>query len=755
MLTEARTSEDPRFRAGQDRDAGSPTHIGYKRSKPSELERDITKTGQAVGNGELHVPRASAGEGLWTRRTDIFSLGVVLYELATGRQAFPGSTIAAVFDAVLNKPPVAPVSVNRKLPPGLEQIINKALEKDRDLRYQSAAEIARDLKRLQKDPSLQVAGATTFQPKLKARWIGIAAVIALLAVAAYLKFGDRSISVGPLTTRQLTSYSVVEWGGTWSPDGNYFAYGRSAFGPMDIFVESLAGGDPVHLVESPADDLDPRWSPDNKWIAFASNREGTYGIYLIPPLGGDIRKLVDTGMTGLIVGAYYGSSPWSQDAQEFLFTRRDSTTLGTIWKIDIKTGVETQLTFASEEYWDLEASWSWDGSNIVFTRFVGGKSRADLMMMSPDGEGSREVLADGNINSHASWSPDSKSLVFGSDAGGNTGVWMLRLGSKDPIQLTSVTGSAIWTINPTVSLNGQVLYNTFRHRQDLYLRNFESGEERRLTAHTGDNFHGGLSPDGKKVVYESTRTGNWEIFTLDLESGDERQLTDHQDPDRWASWSPDGQQIVFASTRPVSEGQDSGLQHLWVVPAEGGIPQLLHDKAVTGSVHWSPTGSLIGFVSQGVGGRALWVLDVGTGSVRKVLDHVQEFGWYRDEGRVLIIKQEPEKRQEMWAVDLGTGESRVLLNEPHLELRVAPDGSAVSYCSILSHFNMNLYVLKLTEGADGLPRPVGEPEQITNGRGEWHIHNGGWSRDGNRMVHTRDTLEGNLYLVEGVFEDED
>ena len=108
----------------------------------------------------------------------------------------------------------------------------------------------------------------------------------------------------------------------------------------------------------------------------------------------------------------------------------------------------------------------------------------------------------------------------------------------------------------------------------------------------------------------------------------------------------------------------------------------------------------------------------------------------------------------MRAVDLETGEHTVLLKDPHIELVVAPDGSAVSYCSMISHFNMNLHVLKLAEGADGLPRPAGEPVQITDGKGGWHVHNGDWSPDGRQVVYTRDTDAGNMYLLEGAFGEE-
>jgi TolB protein len=391
------------------------------------------------------------------------------------------------------------------------------------------------------------------------------------------------------------------------------------------------------------------------------------------------------------------------------------------------------------------ASWSPDGTSIVFQR-VSDKGIA-LMVMSSEGEELREVLADGNFNVHASWSPDSKNLVFHSNAGGAWGIWMLRLGSKNPMRLTSGAGT---TLQPAVSRNGQILYGTWSRQTDLYIRKLESGEERRLTAHTEDNDLPRFSPDGEKIIYDSSRTGNREIFLLDIESAEEKQLTDHQDYDGNGDWSPDGREIAFASTRPAGEDKD-GDQRLWIMPAEGGVPQLLHKKTVIGPVLWSPEGSLIGFRSQGEDGPELWILNRDDGSVRKVLDHVDRYGWYRDKRHVIVTRRESSGSGEMQAVDLETGEYTVLLEDPHTELVVAPDGSAVSYSSAASHYDMNLHVLKLAEGADGLPRPMGEVVQITHGKGEWHVHNGDWSPYGSQVVYTRTTNAGNLYLLEGVF----
>jgi Tol biopolymer transport system component len=183
---------------------------------------------------------------------------------------------------------------------------------------------------------------------------------------------------------------------------------------------------------------------------------------------------------------------------------------------------------------------------------------------------------------------------------------------------------------------------------------------------------------------------------------------------------------------------------------DGGALRRIGDREIaSGSPAWAPDGSTIGFVSEEEGKRALFLIDPQGVSARKVLDDVASFGWYQDSKHVVYAT--PGSKPQMRVRNIETGEEAVLLDTPFRELSVAPDGSAVSYCSALSHFNMNLHVLPLEPpaSAGGLPRPAGPPVAITHGDGEWHVHNGGWSPDSKRVIYTRDTDAGDIYLLEG------
>ncbi len=727
-----------------------------------EVGQELTSAGQAVGTVSYMSPEQALGKDV-DGRTDIFSLGVVLYELATGQMAFSGSTTAAIFDAILNKAPVSPVSLNPHLPAEMERIVNKALEKDRELRYQSAADLMTDLKRLRRDSSSMTVNAAVAAPRRGVgKWGGLGvAVIAVAALAFGLVsvLGDRGPQpLGLLKTRPLTSLVGVEEQGTWSPDGSFFAFSHSASGPADIYVLSTTGGDPIHLVASEADDMAPRWSPDNRWIAFTSSRGGTHSVYLIPPLGGNTRKLVDLHTPGLSSNTGVGATPWSPDGRFFLCSIQDTTGAQSIWKVDADSGEKIQLTTPPPGSWDVDASWSFDGERIAFSR--GMRQESSLFVIAADGSGLSEVLP-GNGGGviletavslgYPAWSPDSRSLIFSAwgRTVGSQSIWMLRLGSETPVALVGGAGRAGEAV---ASRSGKVLYNTYDHQTDLYLRDVASGEERRLTAHTADNGGARFSPDGSRVAYMSSRTGDMEVWVLDLASGKETQLTDSPGLDGIPEWSPDGTEIVFVSARDGGAGPGN---HLWISPAGGGAARPMSETQAGGSVRWSPSGRLIGFVALDNNRPSLWVLDRETNEARVVLKDVRHFGWYRDDSHVIVQTHDNQGVGEMHGVDLATGNRVTLTTEPQIEFEVSADGSTVSYCSATSHYNMNLHFLHLTPDASGLPTVVGEAEQVTFGDGEWHVHNGGWSADGKYVVYTRDTDTADMFMVEGVFEPQD
>ena len=250
-------------------------------------EEALTSPGVAMGTVAYMSPEQARGEEL-DARTDLFCFGAVLYEMASGRQAFSGKTTAVIHDAILNREPTSLLQLNPELPLKLEEIVNKALEKDREVRYQHAAELRADLKRLKRDiESGRVAkvAAPTPAARVRRRSFPFVALILftvlIVAVAGWLWFG-RSRQTAPeaqLTAVPLTSYPGSESYPSFSPDGSQvaFSWNGEKQDNFDIYVKVIGTEPPLPLTTNPAKDYSPAWSPDGRWIAFCRDLPGAKG----------------------------------------------------------------------------------------------------------------------------------------------------------------------------------------------------------------------------------------------------------------------------------------------------------------------------------------------------------------------------------------------------------------------------------------------------------------------------------------------
>ena len=724
------------------------------------IEQHLTSPGVAVGTAAYMSPEQARGEEL-DARTDLFSFGAVLYEMGTGKQPFSGNTTAVLHDAILNRTPTPPARLNPELPVELEHIITKALEKDREVRFQSAAEMRADLKRLKRDTgSARMAAAqTTGVPAIATAWRrfawAVAGGIVLLGllVGVFLWRRDRPQTNPDWIVRPVTSFLGLEWLPSWSPDGSFIAYAHNARGSMDIFVMPATGSNPVQITQTPFDETLPRWSPDGQYLAFLADHGSGSDIYLVPPLGGVPQKFAETHFPFLEKTfdaiRTMGAVPWSPDSKELLFSRLESDGRIAIWKKTVASGQELQLTQPGPGVSDLGASWSFDGSMIVFERRTAGKS--SLWLLPAGGGAPHPLLEDEYQNNQPAWSSDSKRVVFVSKRGGGENLWEIELKSRRLRRITTGQGR---DMAPVVGRSGQLAYAPFSHQVDLQAVDVAGGAEERLTFNTADNFGARISPDGKRIVYHSNRSGNLDLWLLDRTSGAERQLTNHPRNDLLPDWSPDGREIVFFSDR-------DGDARLWILDVETGAQRRLTEESIplpggsgtTLSIppRWSPDGKLIGYIAPSPQGSALWVIDPQGKKSQARLLGVLRFDWYLDSRRVIFSRQDPDRQGplEMVAANLETGDEAILLKGPNAELVVAPDGHAILYCYAPSHFNMQLTLLRLMSSTTpaGLPRVVGAPQALALPSGPSHVHTGGWSPDSRWTVYTRDLDQGDLYVI--------
>ncbi len=723
----------------------------------AETRSLLTHDGVVVGTAAYMSPEQAAGRAV-DARSDIFSFGSMLYEMVTGRRPFHGDTAMSTLAAIMHVDATPPSQVTEGIPAELVQVITRCLQKDPAHRFQTMAEVRHQLTQPRADVDASV---TTVAVPRQATWarrrlVIVAAsaglLIAAIASVALLREREPAASAEPAIIRPVTSFEGWESSPSWSPDGTLIAYGHNRDGHDGLFIMPVGGGDPVPLTNAGNGATTPRWSPDGRYLAFVADRGAGAGVYVMPPLGGAERRLAETGIPSLEDSAtmvrILGPMPWSPDSRALLHSRRQPSGDVAVWRLDLTTSQNTQITFPPPGAVDIAASWSWDGAQIAFHRQEGG---AESLWVMPASVGEpRLLVGDGTLLfSQPAWSADSRRIVFVSTRAGRPHLWEIDVASE---RLRQITSGATWDMYPVTARDGRLAYVPFSHTVDLYALDVETGAEERLTAHSGDNWFASFSPDGRRLVYHSNRTGNGEIWLLDLETKAEVNLTNHPAEDILPDWSPDGRELAFVSNR-------DGVFQVWVMDTEGGSLRRLAEQAVPalgswmagrGAPRWSPDGTSIGFLAAAEHGDALWVADRDGGNARPRLDGLFYFAWYPDSRHVIYVRRLEKSFTEIRVANLETGEDALLSSEPSIEPAVQPDGRAVVYTHAGTHNAMNLFLLPLEPpgAGGGLPRVAGPPRQITHGRAQWHVHQSAWSRDGRTIVYTRDADQGDIYMIE-------
>ncbi len=559
---------------------------GSKSSEtPTMTEEHLTSPGSALGTVAYMSPEQALGKDL-DARTDLFSFGAVLYEMATGMLPFKGDTSAAVFNSILNKEPASALRSNPDLPAEVERIITKALDKDRNVRYQSAADMRADLTRLKRDTTsgkVSAARASMVEPRSKSRWLGaMIALAALLAIAAGAAWWLRSPPPPPrlIGVTQITSDSLAK-NSTLLTDGARIYFGEISAERFVLSQVSTTGGEvaplSIPLLNPSAMDI----SPDHSQLLIGSfvGTEAEVPLSVVPLPAGSPRRLGDT--TG-------HDGAFSPDGRLVLFANGNSLFLA-------KSDGSQPRKLLTTSGQPLAARFSPDGMRIRFTQFDVQQNASALWEARADGTGLHALLPtwpDQGAESNGRWTPDGAYYLFTHAQGTATNIWalperhgFLHKGSSGPVQLT--TGPLAYD-HPLPSQDGHKIFVTgLQPRSELVRYDVRSRQFLPFLSGTSVD-QVDFSPDGQWITYVAVPEGS--LWRSRVDGSERLQLTNPTLFAMLPRWSPDGKQIVF------SEAQYGKPWKLFLVSAQGGATQeLLSENLSEMDPTWSPDGKRIAF----------------------------------------------------------------------------------------------------------------------------------------------------------------
>jgi len=558
---------------GSDWDLASPAGANPQQ----DTNVNVTLTGATVGTAGYMSPEQIRGEKL-DARTDLFSFGLVLYEMAVGQRAFTGNTAAIIHDATLHHEPLALRTLNSKIPARLQGIIDKTLQKDRAARYQSARDIRNDVELLRRE----------IQPGYSRRWRAVSLALAALFIAGLFLWIFKPKAANPtvpaeIKLRQLTANSFENHviSGAISLDGRYLAYSDI----KGLHVKIIDSGEtrdlaqPEPLRGQPVEWNCVGWFPDNKEILAAAHPPGTgpdwysrgASVWTISTVGGAARMLRDNADA-------YAVSPngslISFGTTKGKFGDRE------IWLMG-PNGEQPHKIYETEEDRAIgQSGWSPDGTRIIFPQI----DEAGVALVTRDLKGSPPVIAFTasemqGINSFL-WLPDSRFVYSMPEPGAISSTfnfWMTRLDEQGkpiekPRRLTNLTG---FGMSPTsVSEDGRHLaflqwaYHTTVYVADLQSDGSRIGNARHFTLTESQDIAADWTVDGKAIILLSNRNGHAGIYRQSPDNDSPELLVDGLYGLSSPRVSPDGKWIYY-----VSGARPGGTPELKRVPVGGGASE--------------------------------------------------------------------------------------------------------------------------------------------------------------------------------------
>jgi eukaryotic-like serine/threonine-protein kinase len=561
-------------------------------------EEFLTSPGSAVGTVAYMSPEQVRGTPL-DARTDLFSFGVVLYEMATGGLPFRGDTSGVIFDAILNREPVAPVRLNPDLPAKLEEIINRALEKDRNLRYQHASDLRAELQRMKRDSTSSrsralpsgptepggsesqpaASGVTPRHPIKKVYYYAAAAIIVLAVVAsAFLFHWSRSGPPPSKEWEQLTFFTDSAVYPALSPDGRMLAFIRgndSFMGRGEIYVKFLPDGQPVQLTRDSSVKLGPAFSPDGSNIAYSTVEP--WNIWEVPVLGGDPHILLPNA----------SSLTWIEAGKRLLFSEIKEGLHMVLVTTDQSRGQSRDVYVPPGERSMVHHSYlSPDGKWVLVVEMG---NRGDLLpcrIVPFHGKGDVRVIGPaGSACTSGAWSPDGESVYLTAQKNGQFHIWQQGFPVGEPQLVTSGPTSQEGI---ALAADGKSLITAVGSQDSTVWFHDKDGDHQ--ISSEGYASSPTFSSDGKSLYYllANGQTSGYELQVKELTGASTESVLPGYFMEGY-SVSKDGKEVAFVVN------DQSGHSSIWVAPTNrrSSPVRISPETAIEDSPFFLPDGDLV------------------------------------------------------------------------------------------------------------------------------------------------------------------
>ena len=696
-----------------------------------------TQPGSAVGTVTYMSPEQIRGQAV-DARSDLFSLGVVLYEMLSGKRPFQRDSSADTMSAILHEEPPPLAAVLPSIPPELERIVTRCLEKKLADRLSSAHDLALSLRAISTDQHSASRSGERPRPVRRpgkaaaAAFAGSALLVAAAVLGLLLKWPRTSAGAASArqtwgSARQITSAPGWDAEPAISPDGTLVSYTSNASGSAEVWVVDPDGGEPLRLTDDPARKGRPTWFPDGRAVAFAAKRDSPPSVWKVSRLGGSASLLLENGDMPAI----------SPDGTRIAFVRSGPTGLSRIWVAPIADPSRAERVTGEDggEWEHSDPAWSPDGTLLCYSAF------SDLWLVPAAGGKARRLTHDGEHDRRPTFSPDGSSVLFGSSRSNPVSIWKVALHGGAPERILPGTGTAS---QPSLSRDGRrLVFSTAVTHFYVAVTDRKTGATWRIVSSRDDQMPA-MAPDGSAIAYCSNRLGTDDLWLEPIDAGrtgrkPPRRLTSLSPGPATPTFSPDGGWIAFFRNF-------NGHRDLWAVPLNGGAPRALVEGRGD-NIHpaYSPDGSRLAFVSDRSGHEQVWILPIRAGQPAGEPwrltdgDVTDAFpAWSPDGGRIGFVRNE-----EVWITDARPGAEprRTTSGAEASALAWEPDGTALLVSGFFGTGVLHVRQVRL-------PSATSEPLQPHLVLGDQNA--GGCfsiSRDGRFLAAEVTESKGNLWIT--------